>query len=172
MGKEDEMEEPSDEAVYDMQDGPWFHRERDLDVIEVAGDLKTGQLKAFALALGLAWAIDVALALDDQERTGAAFLSLWGFLGTYDTVPMPSGQEWAAHIGLLVKWKVLRKLINPPHVPRIYFRYFEVPKSGNVNRTIFDGSWAKLHWSKPGRVGLPTVSGLWRCCPCYPTRCS
>jgi len=156
--KEDKMEEPSDDAAYDMSDGPWFHEQRDLDVIEVAGDLKTGQLKALALALGLTWAIDVALALEDKEKTGAAFLALWGFLGTYDNSPMPSDAEWAMHIGQLVAWGVLRKLVNPPHVPRIYFRYFEVPKSGNVNRTIFDGSWAKTHWSKPGRVGLPTVA--------------
>jgi len=81
-----------------------------------------------------------------------------GFLGTYDTVPMPSGAEWAEHIAQLVEWKVLRKLVFPPHLPRIYFRYFEIPKSGNVNRTIFDGSWAKLHWSKPGRVGMPTIA--------------
>lgn len=156
------MEELCDADVYDAQDEetyPIYGRgERKLDDIEVASDLVVPMIKTMAFALGLVWAIDVTTALSDQS--GSSLLSLWGFDGTYDATPIPS-DGWLKHFLQLVKWEVLRTVPKiAPHIPRIYYRYFEVPKAGNVNRTIFDGSSAKTHWDKPGRMGLPTMAAV------------
>ena len=156
-----DMEEPNDADLYDAQDEDTYlihgRTLRKLDEIEVASDLVVSVLDAMAIVLGLLWAIEVTTALSDAS--GGALKVLWGFDGTYDAVPSPSDSTWLLHVLELVEWKVLRTVLSTAaHVPRIYYRYFEVPKAGNVNRTIFDGSAAKVHWAKPGRMGLPTMA--------------
>ena len=152
------MEEPNDADMYDAQDEetyPIYGRstERQLDEIEVASDLVISVLQTMATILGLVWAIEVTTALNDSS--GSALKALWAWDGTYDEVPSPSEAVWLKHVLQLVSWGVLRTVLKTaPHAGRIYYRYFEIPKAGNVNRTIFDGSAAKVHWGTPGRMGL------------------
>ena len=158
------MEEPNDADMYDAQDEetyPIYGRstERKLDEIEVASDLVISVLQTMATILGLVWAIEVTTALNDSS--GSALKALWAWDGTYDDVPSPSEAVWLKHVLQLVSWGVLRAVLKTaPHVGRIYYRYFEIPKAGNVNRTIFDGSAAKVHWGTPGRMGLPTMAAI------------
>ena len=76
--------------------------------------------------------------------------------------------KWKEHLAELCHCGVLKEVEDLRSSPRLYLRYFEVPKGTTKSRSIVDGTPLNDMCAKSPTLNLPSLAELFHITSCFP----